>query len=142
MKGHDVLLVVVSVFVGPPVGTIVFCIVAAVVAAFSFGSRDAVVFIQYLPVALLAGYIFAALPAFIGSVIVAALSRRLPKYKSRLLLGSIVGLMAALPLAVLLSQYQRIGIAVSLCPAGAFAGLFCVALAEWMDPLPVLDETV
>jgi hypothetical protein len=134
MKRRDVLLLLTSVFLGPLIASIVFTIVAAVAGGLVFGPRDAMVLIQLTPLVVMAGYLFGAIPALIGSIVVAISSRRLTAYKSRLLLGASVGLLASVPLvALFLAGSQHVSIAMSLVPAGATAGLACTAFAEWLD---------
>jgi hypothetical protein len=134
MKRRDVLLLLTSVFLGPLIASIVFTIVAAIAGGLVFGPRDAMVLIQLMPVVVVAGYFFGAIPALIGSLVVAISSRRLTAYRSRLLLGASVGLLASLPLvALFLAGSQHFSIAMSLVPAGATAGLASTAFAEWLD---------
>ncbi len=140
MIRRDVLLVLISVSVGPLIASVVFCIVGSIAAGVLFGSRLAL--LQYLAVVVMAGYAFGAVPGLIGSLVVAVLSRCLPKFGTRLLLGSIVGAVSSLPIVVLLSSWQNVFLMLAVCPGGAIAGLVCVGLVEWMDPLPAKARVV
>jgi hypothetical protein len=148
MTRRDVVLALVSVFVGPLVGGLTFIAAASAIdALFRSGSTSPNYLLQYWPAVLGTGYVFGTIPGFVFAVIMAMLWRRLPRLAQRLPVAGLVGAVvsvAVLTLAVFGESLSRIDLVVmaSLAASGAMAGIVSLVIVELALPLLARTKAV
>jgi len=142
MTRRDVWLAIVSVFVGPLIGSLTFIATASVIDAVVYAGNVPApsVFLENWPFILSTGYVFGAVPWLLFAIIMAVLSRRLP-LRGRFSAAVLVGVMASVTiLGFALSGGSRPAVdwmvLASVAFTGAMAGVASLALVEWFHPLP------
>jgi hypothetical protein len=141
MTRRDVVLALVSVFVGPLVGGLTFIAAASALDAMSrSGSTSPNYLLEYWPAVLGTGYVFGTIPGFIFAVIMAVLWRRLPLLVQRLPVAGLVGAfvsVALLSLVVFGESLRGLDLVVmaALGASGAMAGIASLVIVELLQPV-------
>jgi hypothetical protein len=148
MTKRNVWLVVMSVAVGPLIGSLAFMAGMTLYDWLSqAGGPGAVRFVlDYWPIMLADGYALGCIPALIFAIAMANLSSRINSYGTRLTVASLVGAVISLGIIGLLTvggfggMTGSILILMAVAFTGAVSGLVCMAAIEWLHPLhkPVL----
>lgn len=142
MTRRDVWLAIVSVFVGPLIGSLTFIVTASAIDAVAYaGDAPAPsVFLETWPFILSTGYVFGAVPWLLFAIIMAILSRRL-SLRGRFSAAAVVGVMASVTIlgfTLLGSPRPAVDwvVLASVAFTGAMAGVVSLALVELFHPLP------
>jgi hypothetical protein len=148
MTRRDVWLAIVSVFVGPLIGSLTFIATASAIDAMAYAGNAPVpsVFLENWPFVLSTGYVFGAVPWLLFAITMAILSRHLPTLRGRFSAAALVGVMASgAILGFVLSGGSRPTVdwvvLASVAFTGAMAGVVSLALVEWFHPLPAKATT-
>lgn len=140
-------LAIVSVFVGPLIGSLTFIAAGSAIDAVAYAGNASTpsVFLENWPIVLTTGYVFGAVPWLLFAIAMAILSRRLPALRGRLLAAAIVGVMASMAIMGLALAGSGTGVdwvvLAAVAFTGAVAGMISLALVEWFHPLPAKATT-
>jgi hypothetical protein len=141
MTRRNVWLALVSVFIGPLIGSLTF-IAAALGSDFLFYRTDpsSNFLLRDWPVVLTAGYVFGFAPALAFAIAMAFLTRQLPRLHQRLIAAPIVGALLSIAILSLVLFGQSFGgfdlaMFLILGSTGAVAGLVSQAIIEPFHPL-------
>ena len=143
MTRRDVWLAIISVFVGPLIGSLTFIATASAIDAVVYAANAPVsnLLLENWPIVLSSGYVLGAAPGLLFAITMAILSRRLPTLRGRFSAAGIVG--AVTSIAIL--SFALFGgfrssidwvVLASVAFTGAVTGVFSLALLEWFHPLP------
>ena len=147
MTRRDVWLAIVSVFVGPLIGSLTFIAAASVIDAVAYAGNASTpsVFLENWPIVLSTGYVFGAVPWLLFAIAMAILSRRLRTLRGRFLAAALVGPVASVAiLAFALASSSPVVdwvVLASVVFTGTVAGVVSLALVEWFHPLPAKATT-
>lgn len=142
MARRDVWLAIISVFVGPLIGSLTFIVMGSAIDAVAYAGNapPPSVFLENWPFILSTGYVFGAVPWLLFAIVMAVLSRRLRTLRGRFSAAAMVGPMASvaiLGLALASSRPSVDGVVLATVAfTGAMAGVASLALVEWFQPLP------
>jgi hypothetical protein len=144
MTKRNVWLLILSVLVGPLIGSGAFMAGTTLFDwLFAGGGPGAFSFlVEYWPIILSAGYTFGFLPALVFALVMAWLSPRIPSVGARLGTATLVGAFASLAIIGFFVVGGFAGIAdslyilVAVFLTGGIAGSVCMAVIEWLHPLP------
>ena len=144
MTKRNVWLLIMSVVIGPLIASVAFMVGTTLFdMLFAGGGPGAYGFlVDYWPIILTAGYTFGCLPAIVFTVIMAFLSGRIARLRTRLWVATLVGAIASLAIIGFFVVGGLAGIADSLyilaavAVTGALAGFVSMLVIEWLHPLP------
>ncbi len=142
---RNIWLLVVSLFLGPAIGGLVFFAFAAVTDGFiaHSASQSATGFLgENWPIILVAAYVLGAIPAGMSAVVMMIVGRFLPHRWQRLLASPVVGAIvsaAAIGFFIFADDTNSVDdfiIIGGVALTGAVSAFFCVGLIELWHPLP------
>ncbi|KQW79324.1 hypothetical protein ASC89_13625 [Devosia sp. Root413D1] len=142
---RNIWLFVVSLFIGPAIGALVFFAFAAItdgIIVHAAGQSASNFLGENWPIILIAAYTLGAIPAAISSVIIMLVSRFLPQLWQRLVAGPVIGaLVSAAVIGLFLfsddvSSVDDVIIISGVALTGAVSAFCCVGLIELWHPLP------
>jgi hypothetical protein len=144
MTRRNVWLLLMSVVVGPLLGSLAFMAGATIFdALFAGGGPGAFAFMaDYWPIVLTTGYAAGCIPALIFALVMMALSPRIPRRRTRLWVAPLVGAAASLViigffvLGALSGWADNAGTLLAIALTGAFSGFVSMLVIEWLHPLP------
>ncbi|UJW85204.1 hypothetical protein [Devosia sp. SL43] len=141
MTRRNVWLALVSVFIGPLIGSLTFVAAALAWNLLFYGTDPSANFLlRNWPIVFTSGYVFGFVPALAFAIAMAFLSRQLPKLHQRLIAAPIVGALLSIAILSLVLFGQSFGgfdlaMLLILGSTGAVAGLVCQAIIEPFHPL-------
>ena len=142
---RNVWLLVVSLFLGPAIGGLVFFAFATItdgIIAHSSGQSASRFLDENWPIILIAAYTLGAIPAGVSAVIMMIVARLLPRLWQRLVAGPVIGALvsaAAIGVFIFADDVNSVDdfiIISGVALTGAVSAFFCVGLIELWHPLP------
>ena len=142
LRHRNTTLLLLSVFLGPGIGSIAFIILSALADAL-FGKSGAAVMGAYWPLVLLGGYVLGAVPGLLSGIAMIALSSLVPTRAGRIVASVLVGPVLSVG-SVTAILFHTVGPASAepillavIAIVGAVSALACTAIVEARHPLPV-----
>ncbi|MDB5528810.1 MAG: hypothetical protein JWR51_1913 [Devosia sp.] len=143
MTQRNVWLVVMSVAVGPLIGSLAFMAGMTLYDWLSqAGGPGAVRFVlDYWPIMLTGGYVLGFIPALIFAIAMANLSSRISSRRTRLAIAALLGAVISLVIVGFFTvggfggMTASVLVLMAVAVTGAVAGLVCMAVIEWLHPL-------
>lgn len=138
MTPRDKRLLVVSVLLGPQVGLLLFALAGSIGYGRQYGLSEgwgaAAMLISVLPLAMIGAYVYGLLPALIGALAMALLSRWFSRH--RLWLAAPVGAVSTLPTMAMMTgayagnQAAMMVVMAVIAAIGAISACVCTVLAD------------
>ncbi|QQR35868.1 hypothetical protein JI749_16240 [Devosia oryziradicis] len=142
MTRRNVWLGLVSVVIGPLVGSLTFIAITLITDVVFFGTQPSSnLLLREWPVVLTAGYVFGFAPGLGFAAAMALVSRKLPTLAQRLVAAPVVGALLSIAILSVILFGQSLGgldldMLLILAITGAVAGLVSLAIVELFHPLP------
>ena len=142
---RNIWLLVVSIFIGPLIGGLVFFTFATVtdgIIVHSAGGSASSFLGDNWPIILIGAYTLGVIPAGVSAVIMMIVGRFLPQRWQRLVVGPVIGaVVSAAAIGVFLfaddvNSVDDFIIISGVALTGAVSAFLCVALIELWHPLP------
>jgi MFS family permease len=135
-------MLLLSVFVGPGIGSVTFLVLNALAGA-ALGKSGAASMVSCGPLVLIGGYMLGVVPGLLSGIAMIVISTLVPTRAGRLLASVVVG--AVLSVGCIMAMlFHTVGVAFAepillavIAIAGGLSTLACIAIVEARHPLPV-----
>lgn len=142
MTRRNILLLLLSLFVGPGIGGVVFLLLAGFVDAI-VGESGTAFMGSFWPIVLFAAYVLGAVPGLLSGIAMIVLSNVVPNRFGRLATATLVGavISPACIATILFADMSRAAnsstMLIVIAIVGAVSALACNSIVEARHPLPV-----